>query len=80
MSRTDIINFVKKYGNVGSTQIEYYIDYPNMIDGDWAQVVYWEDERDLAVYLVDDIGNGEFINFDDYSHKEEIEQWINSLK
>ena len=80
MSRTDIINFVKKYGNVGSTQIEYYIDYPNMIVGDWVQVVYWEDERDLAVYLVDDIGNGEFIEFDDYSHKEEIEQWINSLK
>ena len=51
-----------------------------MIVGDWVQVVYWEDERDLAVYLVDDIGNGEFIEFDDYSHKEEIEQWINSLK
>ena len=80
MERNDIINFIKENGKIGCTAIEHYLDYPDEIDGDCVQIIYWEDERGLAVYVVDENGNGEFYDFDDYSHRNEIEIWIQNLK
>lgn len=81
MDRNGIIEFIKENGNVGCTPIEHFIEYPYTIDGNWVQIIYWEDERSLAVYLVDDESyNGEFCDFDDYSHRDELEEWFDEFK
>lgn len=79
MEKKDIIEIVKSKGLVGCTDIEHYIDMPDKIGGDYVQVVYFEDERGLAVYLVDEYDQGEFIEYDDYSHKHEIEEVLKYL-
>ena len=80
MTEKEIIEIVRDKGNVGCTDVERYIDYPDEIDGDWVQIVHFTDERGLAVYLVDTEGNdGEFIDYADYSHKQELEEYLRTL-
>lgn len=80
MDRNGIIEFIKENGSVGCTPIEHFIDYPYMIEGDWVQIIYWEDERGLAVYLVDDEScSGDFCDFDEYSHRNELEVWLDDI-
>ena len=80
MDKKSVIEIVQSVGSVGCTGAERYIDYPDEIDGDWVQIVYFDDERGLAVYLVDTDGyNGEFVDYDDYSHREEIERYLETL-
>lgn len=80
MTEKEIIEIVRDKGNVGCTDVERYIDYPDEIDGDWVQIVHFADERGLAVYLVDTESNdGEFIDYADYSHKQELEQYLETL-
>ncbi len=79
MTKEEIIKKIKEYGTVGCTQIEHYIDYPDKLGGDWCQIIYWDDERGLAIYLVNDDGNGEFVEYDDFSYRKEIETFLSTL-
>lgn len=79
MKQQEIIEIVKTKGNIGCTTIEHYIDMPDKINGDYVQVVFFDDERGLAVYLVDEYEQGEFVDYEDYSHKEEIENYLLEL-
>ena len=66
MKEQEVIEIVKKFGEVGCTDIEHYIDIGGQIyDGDmWlCQIVYFEDERGLAVYWLDEYDNGDFIEY-----------------
>ena len=52
MKEQEVIEIVKKFGEVGCTDIEHYIDIEGQVyDGDmWlCQIVYFEDDRGLAV-------------------------------
>ena len=79
MTKEEIIKKIKEYGTVGGTQIEHYIDYPDKLGGDWCQIIYWDDERSLAIYFVNDDGNGEFVEYDDFSYRKEIETFLSTL-
>lgn len=80
MTQEEIISIVKNKGNVGCTHVEHYIDYPEKLGNDWVQIVYFDDERGLAIYLVDDDSEqGEFIFYEDFSHKNEIESFLESI-
>ena len=66
MKQEEIIEIVKNKGKVGCTDIEHYIDIDGQVyDGyKWlCQVVYFEDERSLAVYWLDEYDNGDFIEY-----------------
>lgn len=66
MKEQEIIEIVKKFGEVGCNDIEHYIDIGGQIyDEDmWlCQIVYFEDDRGLAVYWLDEYDNGDFIEY-----------------
>lgn len=66
MSEKEIIAIVETYGAEGCTPSERYIDIGGQVyDGDkWiCQVVYFNDERGLAAYWLDEFNNGYFIEY-----------------
>lgn len=80
MTQEQVINIVRSKGNVGCTETERYIDYPDEIDGDWVQVVHFADDRGLAVYVVNsETEQGEFIEYADYSHRDELEKYLETI-
>lgn len=66
MKQQEIIEIVKNKGKVGCTDIEHYIDIDGQIyDGNKliCQVVFFDDERGLAVYWLDEYDNGDFMEY-----------------
>lgn len=73
-SFTDTIkNVIKNDGYYGSSDDEKYITINETIidekHGEIAQLCYFSDTDELMAYVVNDVGNGQFVSYDNLSDK-----------